>query len=631
MKRQGGPLSRVRLILAGGTLLGALLAASLGIVERSKTNSDGGSTNPAPTPNQSPDGINGLADAGWAIGQVRQFTLDQSSLAKAGEETLVDLSLQGGLRATRVPSTAISGNSTRLVLELKPQVLSLKSSPESETELRSALEEHTIVDISERGLVSAIGFSSGESASPVQTLARGVLRAIAASLQMAKPGSPHEATWTAKERDMSGVYLASYERQGDSRVEKRKLRYEQPSTPVGTGAKLEVTESKSVLQLEPGNFTLAGLRQLSCDEGQQVTGGTLLPQMSARTQIRLELTRKHVASDDTLATLQRATSSVKLAKIDDRSLDSKAIVSQARLAGTSYGDLLDELQTNAEPSSITGSRARAYSQFVAQLRHQPDNVSDALTRIQAGDKLAGTLIDALGNAGTPEAQAALRTLVNDANQSVETKHQVVLALAMGEYPTAETTELLQELQTDEKLGRQAKFGLGTAAYHLRARGDARSQALVELLEEELAQASSLVTLIDYLKALGNAADPASLDAIAKYLAHENSSVRAAAVDALRRIPGGVADQYLAKALGKDAAPNVRQKAAESIAYRGASAVLVYALINCLTHEPERTVRLAAVRTALRWASQTPQLRDTLTIVAQSDRDKKIRELAASAT
>jgi hypothetical protein len=153
---------------------------------------------------------------------------------------------------------------------------------------------------------------------------------------------------------------------------------------------------------------------------------------------------------------------------------------------------------------------------------------------------------------------------------------------------------------------------------------------VSELEARLAKADSLQEIMEYLRALGNAATASSLDSIEKYLAHENASVRAAAVNALRRIPGGRVDQHLATALLRDASPEVRRTAAKSMEYRNASAVLISSLRERLTAEADRDVRLATVRAALRWAAGEPLLREILTRIARNDPDKKIREVAAAA-
>src|SRR5690606_29483076 len=221
-------------------------------------------------------------------------------------------------------------------------------------------------------------------------------------------------------------------------------------TPLNTGAKLNVVQSRTSLSLLPDTSSLSGLSQLVASDEHEVSGGTLLPRLSAKTEIRLTLSRKSALSADAVSKLRSAAEAVQLARVDDRTLDSKALLDQAKLAGTTYPDLLKALERDPSPSSIKGARARVYSQFAAQLRQNPENVADALEKIRSKNKLSGTLIDALGDAGTPQAQAALRDLLYDAGQTIETKHQIVLALAMGDYPPDETTHTLSQLMSDPK-------------------------------------------------------------------------------------------------------------------------------------------------------------------------------------
>jgi HEAT repeat protein len=180
---------------------------------------------------------------------------------------------------------------------------------------------------------------------------------------------------------------------------------------------------------------------------------------------------------------------------------------------------------------------------------------------------------------------------------------------------------------DPTLQRQARYSLGASAHSLKERDPALSESLVGELIQGLEPATSNDERVEYLTALGNAGHPASLETLAKFLKHENSGVRAAAANALRRIPGGKADQLLAQAL-EDPSASVRASALDAMMYRDASPVLVYAVRDLLAKEPNSEVRSGAIRVAARWASQAPALHASLERIAASDPDSQVRELAS---
>jgi HEAT repeat protein len=78
-------------------------------------------------------------------------------------------------------------------------------------------------------------------------------------------------------------------------------------------------------------------------------------------------------------------------------------------------------------------------------------------------------------------------------------------------------------------------------------------------------------------ALGNAGDSSTLDTIRPFVSSGSPVVRAAAAQALRRIPGPDADRLLAQ-LCADSIANVRYSAVDAVSERPASDILVGALL-----------------------------------------------------
>lgn len=92
----------------------------------------------------------------------------------------------------------------------------------------------------------------------------------------------------------------------------------------------------------------------------------------------------------------------------------------------------------------------------------------------------------------------------------------------------------------------------------RERAPELAREAVATLGARLGQATTPGDTASYLRALGNAAAPEVLALVEPFLDDPRVGVRAAAVDALRRVPGGRVDAALARAL-RDAERSVRSE------------------------------------------------------------------------
>ena len=129
----------------------------------------------------------------------------------------------------------------------------------------------------------------------------------------------------------------------------------------------------------------------------------------------------------------------------------------------------------------------------------------------------------------------------------------------------------------------------------------------------------------------NAGLPRALPALEPHLQAESSSVRAAAVLALRLMNGTAeAEKRIAGALLLDPNKSVRRAAAEALSHHSPSDVLVTALPNALTSDPDVKVRRSLLETSSQWLSERPELFDTLEWVGDEDERPSLRRKAHSA-
>lgn len=147
--------------------------------------------------------------------------------------------------------------------------------------------------------------------------------------------------------------------------------------------------------------------------------------------------------------------------------------------------------------------------------------------------------------------------------------------------------------------------------------------LVAALEHARGDADQIKLLI----ALGNSGHPAVLSLARARLGHPSDRVRAAALQALRRVDDSAADRLLAEALG-DPSPDVRRSALDALRERSPTAPAVHAVSVALLQESAPGVRAEALNLALRWARQGPGLLEALRHVSQHDPITSLRQAAS---
>jgi len=283
----------------------------------------------------------------------------------------------------------------------------------------------------------------------------------------------------------------------------------------------------------------------------------------------------------------------------------------------------------ALPADSGAERADLFALASDVLRHTPSGVADAIDELHHERDAERTRfwIAALGDAGSPEAQAALAGLFGEQRYDANMQRDILRSLSLLAEPTLDTTELLASLAADPLLGRQAKYGLGTAANRLRARDPERSAAIVSELRAGLAAASNEDSRIDYVKALGNAGDEQAFTDVADQLASENEAVRMQALHAMRLMPPGRADELLAQQILADADYRVRMAALDAAGLRPPSEVVGKALLESMHSEQVKLTRQALYRTLLSLDSNAPYVQAALEWARDNEKDPDLRALA----
>jgi HEAT repeat protein len=434
-------------------------------------------------------------------------------------------------------------------------------------------------------------------------------------------GLAAESHWELQERDASGTYVATYDKQGTI-LSKRKLRYDLLSAKTLTS--YEVVTSQAKFELDEQG----GLAALDLSEGTRatLTAGSPLPGFEGMTH--LKLTRSAVRSTKAAATLQGAQAFDEIAKVENQAARDNVMIGKLSLA-----DALSEIEIfqRADATQEQKQRAgRAFAALTALLRRDPAAFVAVRANLLKGGPSTESLLAALRDASTPEAQKLLAELSGAKSPLTEDQRlEAARSLSRVATPNADTVRALKDLRADPIVGVQATYGLGTALHHLQDSDGELATGVRDELTHQLATSTDPAAQAAVLTSLGNAGDPTTTETIRRYVASPDPTVRAAAAQALRRIPGPDADAMLAALCG-DAVPNVRYNAADAIGERAPSSVVTLAVSALALKETTLQVRAKAVNILAKWYPAEPTLAPTLQAVAAGDSNADLRNVAKGA-
>jgi hypothetical protein len=204
----------------------------------------------------------------------------------------------------------------------------------------------------------------------------------------------------------------------------------------------------------------------------------------------------------------------------------------------------------------------------ARLRLHPEEMAAVGRRLQTlkTDSVAAhTLLGALIQAGTPEAQ---RTLVGEA-QRVHGERSAMASIVSGlggiEAPTMDTEAFLRTLHDDptksDGLGHTAEVALGNVAAHVHDADPARADAIIDDLATRLQTEKDPGEAAAELAALGNARSDRVTELAPAFLHNDDAQVRRMALFALGRVGTDAARALIDQVAESDPDPSIRRAAA----------------------------------------------------------------------
>lgn len=489
--------------------------------------------------------------------------------------------------------------------------------------------------------------TSANIAKDLHPLAAAVFRSLSASLQFAAVEGPPRA-FTLNEFDTTGEYEAQYSPSSDPLVwTKRKQKY--------LGILLGEYESKQAREVSPkithseGEFKLSPEgRPLEIRTRDELELASAQAPLRSKTVVSLmaEPVRDRKLPNSALLALKAKTERVAANAPYQSAADRKSL-DEAKIDGRTFEHVVSDFEQianrakagkpqatlearRAELKKQSDEESKLFVALGALLRARPGTVQRAVGKVRAKSPASDALLDALGSAGSAEAQKALISFVKDSSTTKMVRARAMLSLSRTQNPSPESVQTLLSLASDEQLGTQALYGIGNYARAFASEGKVKdADALGKVLLRRLESAQSEMKLIEALRALANSGFDPAFDKVKSYLKDPREQVRVDAVAALALMSIPEVNATLVERLTLDSARKVRLAALEAIGARTANDVLVAGLeANVASDDPH--VRYRAVEIMIRWLPKRKELRASVERVAKNDTEQQIRELAKAA-
>lgn len=436
--------------------------------------------------------------------------------------------------------------------------------------------------------------------------------------------------WTAREENGMGRYVAGYRVADDGTVIKAKTVFEEV-TAGATGfpgpLQVQLPRSEAIVRLNPG---ASWVETVTVEEETRVLArGELIIDST----LEASLTRIPVPTEETLEpSLDTSPARSALATAPEGVPSRSPAGSDPALLATVPADELERLLEGLESSG--GASIACVHGIRDLLRAHPETaelVYAALAGGSVGDLPAAALVNSLQLAGTPEAQAALGSILEEARFGRMNRLRAAIALGGVEQPTAEAldslwrTSALRQPGEATELADTALLALGALAPLARGTG-AEPAGLVEArLVQRLAAAGNPDETGILLGALGNARNPALVPTVAPYLDDISAYVRCSAADALGNLPDPATEFLLSTRLRQETDPRVRTALASSLnrvpAPSLASLEAVHALVR---QEEDDSTRLEMAKFVGEHLDTLPAARQTLRELLREDRSARVR-------
>ena len=488
-----------------------------------------------------------------------------------------------------------------------------------------------------RGRIQSVRFDSATG-----PLAKNVARTLLAATQIVGPESDAGLAvgqWETEEDDPSGRLVARYQVESDGTVHKFKLHYLSPQ-PAKKSRTIVLTPT-----IQTAGESVATLDDVGCLSAISVTNaqsdniqGKVVGQGTLRLQ--MHLLRKEESIGSELAALRttdaeegkttRACSLTVVKSPEEGQLD----IQRQELGGATLQKLLDDLNAAEASSPEEKNITRLFLKFKALAIIRPEScaiLGELLTHTDPSSLKMHILTDAMEAADNFEAQAALSAAIQSRSDDWPALVLLIPALGAAESPTPQTEQTLNALAFGthaKNISVTARLALGNVARNLRETSPERGKKIVDRILQELADPAAADSKWELLLALGNAGSVRALPTLTRMLDDSTPDLRGAAAWAMRWINSPQVDAVLtSKVLMSDPDRVVRLEAVRALRFREKTPANFAAEKKALAAEADADIRIELLRNLWDFRDFHAQIQQLTELAAVDDPAPSVRESA----
>ncbi len=524
-----------------------------------------------------------------------------------------------------------AGSQQALVQLREPRLLEGAGRPANNAATFEAELAKTFAVELSRGIVKAYFEPPSVAATVV-----GFRRHLVAALQFGEHAST--GTWTSSEWDATGLSEVEYRAVAgaERRWDWKKIGYERVvSTQQRAAGSIDTNTIKPEVVHSSGQTVAdaSGIVSVSRDETLSVP---VSDSTKLTTHLVLKLERKGFGPPMPASQRQQNLKDLLRAEVGTpAAIADQKLIDQARIGAHTFPEVVASFSAlEAKQGGAPASAAEAgplFHALVAILRQQPENVAAAIKLVRARSPITNTLIDALGMASTAQSLESLSALALDTSLQSPVRLRAVGSFIRAQQPGQTAFELAVKMLKEPLLRENALYGIGSFVRQLRERGEpVLADAGVQVLAQQLKSSATAGDRATTLMAISNSGSPELYDAAVAYQADSDSSVRQAAIQAIRLMPQAEAETRLREVLGRKERGDVLA-ALHALGRRPhASRESVDRVESIARRDPSPELRREAVLVLGFWSQTWPALVPVLAEIQASDTDQRVREVAKPA-
>lgn len=570
------------------------------------------------------EGGNPKAPDAWNIGARHRYSIEahlEFGLNETGDAPTAAVAWTGTLEAI---VTARRDDLTEVVYCITAPHFVVKGDqpqPHPVPQMEAQLAASFAARYDNRGRLREVSTAASMGPEP-QPFVRGLL----ASMQFTMPTND-DPQWASQELDAAGEYAAIYQRlQEKGRYSRNKQRYLRIAGPRGLtpdGAAAQAV-GRALSTFTIGSDGRLAALDLAETGGVKVSNqGT---QFNSRVRLTVRLLERDTASAELMASRLRDLGPAGAPWLPSNGGGPGEQADRELVNGADLTQLLSELERL--PANAMKDRANIQARLSALFRLDPRAVDDAIGRIRANDASADMLAAALAGADTKETQKALVKLALEPGGDGKAQSRALTNLMAADHPDPSLMRDLKPLLNDPNpdLARAAALAVGAASSRTTGLDPEAARAANQDLLTTLEHSKTDDDKTWALRAIGNAGDPESLPTLKETLASPNPTLREAAGEALRAIPGPEAEQLLSTTMLLDPSPDVRRGVVFAARYREGEGLLNPLGAVCRDDHDE-SVRGVAIETLGRMAQSNDAALAQLQWSAEHDPSERNRRAA----